>query len=486
MASFVLLISIFMPIIMTFIMRQFPLKKNIKKIGYLLIAIFTTIFNFIVLFLIDDKEFVLIKISQSMKIGFMLDGLGKIFFTLVSFLWPFAMLYAIAYMEHDDFWEDYIMFYLMTYGVVVGISCSSNLFTMFIFYELLTLITLPLITHDNTIESRKAGRVYLYISLAGSALAFMGLCYILTKTGSSNFVYGGLEGLNKGYGVELAYISMFFGFGVKAAIFPLHFWLPKAGAAPTPTTALLHAVAVVKAGAFAIARCTYYLIDIDLLRNTRAQYVALVFSAFTILFGSIMALRETHFKRRLAYSTISNISYIVFSLSTMNNIGLIAAMLHFVIHSISKICLFYCCGIFMHKANVTYVEDCNGLYKEFKTEFICFTISGLSLIGIPLFGGFISKWYIAKAAIESMNTLGYIGVGCLIISALLTAIYILTISFRIVLFDKKVTKEIKKNGKWNFGYTIPIIVMSILSILLGIFSEPFINIMSNLLGGGII
>lgn len=485
MVNVTFLISILFPLFAPLAVYFARIKNNTyRKILYFSIVLITSLFNLVLLLYTPKDTLVVFNILTSMQISFALDGLGKIFFALVSFLWPFAMIYLFAYMEDVERLNSYTLLYVMTYGVVCGICLSSNMLTMFIFYELLTLITVPLISFNNTVESRKAGRIYLYISLAGSALAFMGLCYVLINAGNCEFVKGGIVQMqDHKIGSQLAFLAMFFGFGVKAAIFPLHFWLPQAGVAPTPTTALLHAVAVVKSGAFAIIRSIYYMIGTQVLVSTASHYIVLAFSAFTIIFGSFMAMKEAHFKRRLAYSTISNISYIVFAACTMTQLGLEAAMIHFVVHSISKIGLFYCCGMAMHKADVEYVEDCNGLGKYMKVAFICFTLCSLSLIGVPLFGGFISKWYIAQSAIESKNVVAYIGLIALILSAIFTSVYTLRISFRAFVLPQKPDLVVKENSKYEWMFMLVIIVMAILSIVLGVFSSPFINKIASLLGG---
>lgn len=226
------------------------------------------------------------------------------------------------------------------------------------------------------------------------------------------------------------------GFGVKAAVFPLHGWLPKASVAPTPVTALLHAVAVVKAGAFAVIRLTYYSYGTDFLKGTWAQYAVMAIVIFTILFGSSAALKQVHFKRRLAYSTVANLSYILFGVTLMTPIGLEAGVLHMLFHSIIKIGAFFAAGAVLHSTKREYISELDGLGKKMPITFGTFTVFALALTGIPLFNGFVSKWALASAAIQSGDTLSFIGIIVLLISALLTAIYMLNISVR-AFFPKK-------------------------------------------------
>ena len=286
-------------------------KKN--HIFIFFVVLLTSIITWVLLFTVEGDKFILIQFFQGLDISFKLDGLGKIFSGMVSILWPLATLYAFSYMEHAKKKSIYFMFYTLTYAIVLGISFSANMETLYLFYECLTLATLPLIIQPMTKQSKKAGRIYMYFSLAGSALAFVGLMFLLKfANGQTDFVKGGnlilLEG-NKN-ALLFAYFVAFMGFGVKSAIFPLHIWLPLAGAAPTPTTALLHAVAVVKSGVFALMRLTYFSFCLELIQGEWVQTVTMAIAIFTIVYGSARALKETHFKRRLAYSTISNLSYI--------------------------------------------------------------------------------------------------------------------------------------------------------------------------------
>jgi multicomponent Na+:H+ antiporter subunit D len=246
-----------------------------------------------------------------------------------------------------------------------------------------------------------------------------------------NFVPGGVLVSAGAVGRErilrAVYVLAVLGFGVKAAIFPFHGWLPSASIAPTPVTALLHAVAVVKAGAFAIIRITYYSFGTDFLKGTPAQYIVMGFAVTTILYGSVRAVKEPHFKRRLAYSTVSNLSYIVFGASLMTPLGLTAALSHMIYHAVIKIALFFCAGAVLCKTHREYVRELDGLGRKMPVTFATFTLGSLALIGIPPLPGFISKWNLCTAAVAEGSRMGYIGMCALLISALLTAVYMLTI-----------------------------------------------------------
>lgn len=492
MENYLLLLPIIISVLGA-ITSLFVFRNNEKRnhIYIFFVVLLTSIVTWILLFTIKEGEkFIIIQFFEGLDISLKLDGLGKIFSGMVSILWPLAMLYAFSYMKHAAKRNIYFMFYTMTYGIVLGISFSANMETLYLFYECLTLATLPLIIQPMTKQSKKAGRIYMYFSLAGSAMAFMGLMFLLKFTKgtdlSTDFILGGNAYLKEGPEsvLRVAYFVAFMGFGVKSAIFPLHIWLPLAGAAPTPTTALLHAVAVVKSGVFALMRLTYFAFPMELIRGEWVQTVTMCLAIFTILYGSIRALKETHFKRRLAYSTISNLSYIIFAITLMSRVGLQAAVIHMLFHSISKITLFYSCGIVMHKAEVNYIYELDGLGKKMPIAFICFFVSAMSLTGIPLFAGFISKYYLVDAAISANSILAFVGIVALIISALLTAIYSLNICFRAFINKPSEVNahayELAHDGDIKFN--IPIIVFSALCVVFGFFSSGLINVVSSLIG----
>lgn len=392
------------------------------------------------------ESVVLFRLYGNLAMQFHLDHLGVVFAALIALLWPFAMLYAFEYMEHEKRQTAFFAYYIMTYGVTAGIALSGNFATLYLFYEMLTLVTFPLVLYPLTREAVAAARKYLYYSIGGAAFAFIGMIFVLnfSVTGNSGFVAGGVIDPMIGEPYRnillLVYVLAFFGFGVKAAVFPLHGWLPKASVAPTPVTALLHAVAVVKSGVFAIMRLTYFSFGIAFLRGTWAQYVVMAAAMITIIYGSTTAVREIHFKRRLAYSTIANLSYIIFGIAQMSPLGLAAALSHMVAHAFMKITAFFCAGAVMHRADKNYVYELDGIGRQMPVTFAAYTISGLGLMGIPMFAGFISKWNLATAGLEngksmmascsSLGVLSYLGVAVILYSALMTGIYMMTVVVR--------------------------------------------------------
>lgn len=435
-----------------------------------------------------QEVFHVIYFVQGLSIGFKIDGLTMVFAGLVSVLWPLATLYAFEYMEHDKHDKVFFMFYSMSYGVTLGIAFAADLLSMYFFYELLTLATVPLVMHTLSREAIHASRKYLYYSMGGAAFALIGLIFVIVYGEGCEFVLGGVLTASaisdKADILLIVYLLAFMGFGVKAAVWPVSAWLPEAGVAPTPVTALLHAVAVVKAGVFAIMRLTYYSFGIDFLRGTWVQYIAMGIAMYTIVYGCSKAVKETHVKRRFAYSTVSNLSYVIFGVTIMTPLGLVGALSHMICHAVMKICLFMCAGAFMHQTGKNYVYEMDGIGRKMPIVFGCLTISGLGLMGVPGLAGFNSKWQLAKAAVESENIMSYFGVGVLLISAMLTAFYMLTIVVRSFFpkeeFDDQTIVEVKDPG-WKM--CVPMLFCALGTILLGFFQSSMIHFFEKIANG---
>ena len=482
MPSWILLIIAFLPIVGGALIGLIKNNFKLTKILSYTVVILASIATWLAIFLIKQDKFLILEIVKNYEICLKFDNFGKVFAGMVSILWPLALMYSFGYMKHDARKQTYNMFYVMTFGVVLGLAFSENLLTMFCFYEILTFITLPLIVHPATSEARKAGRFYLYFSLSGSSLSLVGMILITSFLGTNSFelAFGSTASANMLF--QMGYLLCFFGFGVKSAIFPLHFWLPMAGAAPTPTTALLHAVAVVKAGLFALLRVTFYNRGAYYISGTAIQYVVMIIACVTIIYGSAKALKEQHLKRRFAYSTISNLSYIVLALSFMNYIGLIAALIHLVMHSVTKICLFFVCGEVIENSEAKYVYQLDGFAKKMPITFIAYTLAACSITGVPLFAGFISKYYIISAGLELGNVFSLIGVICLILSAIMTAVYSLQISFKaFVNKPNQLGEEVYKHAnEKSKEMLIPICVFAIVCVILGVSSTWFVDLLMTL------
>lgn len=377
----------------------------------------------------SEGAFELFRVGEAFVCAFHTDGLGKTFVLLAAGLWPFASLYAFEYMAHESREGQFFTFYTLAYAVTILIAASANLFTLYIFFELLTLVTLPLVVHGHDKESYRAGRSYLTYLIGGASLGFAAMV-ILQQYGASRFALGGAmaqSALAHQRLMNIAYLLGFFGFGAKAAVFPLCRWLPRASVAPTPVTALLHAVAVVNAGVFSVARLTYYTLGASLLSGSWAQTVTLIASAVTVAYGAVRAAREGHLKRRLAWSTVSNLSYMLLALSLMTADGLAAGIAHMAFHSSIKIVLFFCAGAVMTYAGVTRVSETRGLAKRMPVTFFAFLTAGLALSGVPPMSGFLSKYLIITAALDARAWPQTVGAACMIVSAILTAVYVFTV-----------------------------------------------------------
>ena len=453
-------------------------ERKYRNIYTEIVTFLNSVFVWMLLMNAPEGTFRALNLAGDLEITFHIDGLGSVFAGLVAVLWPLATLYAFEYMEHLGKEDSFFAFYTMTYGVTIGIAFAANLMTLYMFYEMLTLVTLPLVMAGMSREAVMAGRKYVLYSMGGAAFAFIGFIFIFTYGNSMDFVPGGVL---TGSGVigretllKAVYVLAVLGFGVKAAIYPFHGWLPSASIAPTPVTALLHAVAVVKAGAFAIIRITYYSFGITFLKGSFAQYIVMGFAMLTIVYGSVRAVKEPHLKRRLAYSTVSNLSYIVFGASLMSPLGFTAALSHMIYHAIIKIALFFCAGAVLHKTHREYVRELDGLGYRMPVTFATFTLGSLALIGIPPLPGFISKWNLCTAAAYEGTVISYVGIAALLISALLTAVYMLTVVLRAYFpksdYDSKAIRDIK-DPSWRM--CLPFVVFSAF-ILIMCFNAPWI------------
>jgi len=371
---------------------------------------------------------------------------------------------------------------------VMGIAFAEDFLSLYLFYELLTLITLPLVMHSMDEKARYAGRKYLIYSISGAAFAFIGIVFLLNFGTTLDFTLGGVLDGTKIVGnretLRWVFVCAFFGFGVKAAIFPFHGWLPDASVAPTPVSALLHAVAVVKAGAFAVMRLIYYGFGADFLRGTFAQNIVMTATIVTIVYGSARALRTPHLKRRLAFSTVSNLSYILFSFTTMTSAGLTGGLTHMVYHAVIKITLFCCAGSIIMKSGKEYIYELEGIGRRMPVVFATFTVSSLALIGLPPLGGFAGKWMIAYAAVSSGNPLAYAGIAALILSTLLTTLYMMTIIVRAYFpvgeLDQQVLDQIHDPG---VRMTVPLLILTAAGVILALCSNRLIDFLQ-MVGSG--
>ncbi len=468
-----LLLAVTLPVLLGALLPVFKWKTTGRNL-YLMAATLATSALVAYSIFTDIPALSLISLNNKLSISLRLDGLGRVFSGLVALLWPFSMLYALNYMKGEEKQTSFFSFFLMSYGVTLGISMSANLLTLYVFYEVLTLTTLPLVMQGGSPKSIAAGLKYLYYSLGGSAFAFIGLVYLVYFGGQTTFMPGGLfKGISLAhtYQLRLGYLLCFLGFSVKAAVFPLHGWLPTAAVAPTPVTALLHAVAVVKSGVFAIIRVTYFSFGAAVLAGSYAQYIPLAMTAFTIVFGCSMALKEKHLKRRLAYSTVSNLSYILFGAMLLTKEGLAAGLMHLVFHALMKIILFLAAGVYNKRGNAYYVDQLRGLGAALPLLSAIFLVGSLAMTGIPPLIGFLSKWALAEAAFFSGGLLPMLGVIALLISALLTGIYLMVPSVSMY------TRPSQGNVIMpvEAGFKVALVSLTALMLALSFYSIPLVD-----------
>ena len=360
------------------------------------------------------------------------DGMGKFFSVLMAAMFLAAGVFGFEYLSHDEHPTLYHIYYLLSLFALQGLAFSANLFSFYFFYELMTLLSMPLVLHERTEAAVKAAVKYLGYSLFGASLALFGFFFAQRFCATTTFTPGGgMSSLALTGHTQLALAAAFcmmLGFGGKAGILPLHAWLPAAHPeAPAPASAVLSGV-ITKGGVLGIIRVAYYLFGAEFLRGTWVQYALLGLALATVFTGSMLAYKETLLKRRLAYSTVSQVSYVLFGLFLFSSTGLAGALLQVVYHALAKVCLFLCAGAVIHYTGFTRTTQLRGIGKQMPWVLWCFALAGLSLIGIPPLGGFVSKWYLAQGGLEVLGTLwGGVAAGVLLVSALLTAGYLLGI-----------------------------------------------------------
>lgn len=465
--------------------------KTVKARGLYVEAVvcLTSILCWVMLLNRTDTVYSLYTIMNGLTITFRVDGMACIFVGLVSVLWPLASLYGFEYMNHEERPNTFFTWYTMTYGITLAVATAGSLFTLYIFYECLTLITLPLVTHKQDVGSNRAGRKYVYFSITGAAMAFAALVFVIWYGKTDAFTLGGVLDPERIAGQETllrwVFLLAFFGFGTKAAVLPLSKWLPAASVAPTPVTALLHAVAVVNTGAYAVLRVIYYAFGADFLRGSIPQYIALGAACVTILYGSGMAVKEQHFKRRLAYSTISNLSYMLMGAALMTPGGMTGSLTHLICHGLMKITLFYCAGAVLVRTGREHVQDLRGFGKVMPFTCAVFTISSVALVGIPPLCGFVSKWNLLTAAAEAGPVIGAVAIGTLIVSAVLTAIYLFSVVM--AMYFRPLNAELAalegKHRDPSWMMKLPLALLTGAVVLLGLYAQPLVTFLRNVASG---
>jgi multicomponent Na+:H+ antiporter subunit D len=417
-----------------------------------------------------------VELLPGISLKFRVDALGMLFALVASTLWIVTSAYSIGYMrglkEHSQ--TRYFCFFALALSATIGVAFSANLLTLYLFYEMLSFATYPLVTHHQDLEARSSGRKYLLYIVGGSiglVLPAMVICYHLT--GTLEFGAGGIFG---GEGskalMTVLVLMMLFGFA-KAAVMPFHSWLPAAMVAPTPVSALLHAVAVVKVGAFSVVRVLTGIFGVEMLSSLHLGTLVAAIASVTIITASLIALSQEELKRRLAFSTISQLSYIVLGVALLTPKGMTGGMLHIAMHAFGKITLFFCAGAIFVATGRKYISEMVGIGKRMPVTMTAFFIGALSVIGLPPTGGFISKWWLVLGTLEGDQ---WVWLVVLLFSSLLNAAYFLPIVYRAFFCTAEESKfegGMKEAPLWC---VVPLVVTAIGSLALFFYPTPFLNL----------
>ncbi|MCR5655419.1 MAG: proton-conducting membrane transporter [Lachnospiraceae bacterium] len=476
--GFAYLTAVLFPVIAgLYIWMRKPFRKWKSTCTYVGVALLVSLLFSVYCFCLPNTTVELFAVTDKLKVVFGLDEMGRIFLVLTEIVWLLTGIYSFSYMEKERHINRYFGCYLVTLGVLVGLCCSANLITMYAFYEFLTLASFLLVLHEQTHEAVMAALKYLFYSFFGAYCALFGIFFLLQYTESLDFMPGGIlvstEVMEHRELLLLCLFFMILGFGVKAGMFPLHAWLPTAHpVAPAPASAVLSGI-IVKAGVLAIIRTVYYVFGASFVRDTWVQYAFLVLTLITVFMGSMLAFREPVLKKRLAYSTVSQLSYILFGIALLDTVSLTGSLFHVLAHGFIKVTLFLCAGAIIHQTGATRVDELRGIGKKMPVTIWCFTIVSLGLIGIPPTGGFISKWFLAVGALESeMKTFAIAGPVVLLVSALLTAGYLLPVTIRGFLPGDDFDYAKLKKEEPSLFMTVPILIMTVITVLLGICPNP--------------
>ena len=417
----------------------------------------------------------LTEVVPGIEIAFKVEPLGMLFAALASSLWIVNSIYSIGYMRgnNEPHQTRFYIFFAIALAATVGIAFADNLFTLFLFYEILTLSTYPLVSHKGDARTVRSARVYLGVLLATSIGIFLpAIIWTYSVAGTGTFTVGGiLDGKMAGSSVGLLLGMFVFGVG-KAAVMPMHRWLPAAMVAPTPVSALLHAVAVVKAGVFTITKVIVYIFGIDFLFSEPSSGWLVYVAAFTIVAASAVALRQQNLKRLLAYSTIAQLSYVVMATAILKPLAEVGAAVHMVAHAFGKITLFFAAGAIYTAARKTELHQLRGIARRMPWTMTAFTIGALSMIGVPPTGGFVSKWYILAGAFQADN---YVAIAAIIVSTALNAAYFLPIIFT-AWFLKENVPPAKDHGEAPFAAVLALMITAALTLAFFFLNGPVLEL----------
>ncbi len=421
------------------------------------------------------------EVMPGLSIAFKVEPLGMLFSALASGLWIVNSIYSIGYMRgnREKNQTRFYVCFALALSATMGVAFAGNLFTLFLFYELLTLSTYPLVSHKGDAATVRSARVYLGVLLTTSIGLFLpAIIWTYTVAGTGDFTPGGiLAGKLSDPAVGLLLGLFVFGIG-KAAVMPVHRWLPAAMVAPTPVSALLHAVAVVKAGVFTITKVIVYVFGIDFLFASSSSGWLFYVAAFTIVAASLVALRQTNIKRLLAYSTIAQLSYVVMAAAILKPMAEVGAAIHMVAHAFGKITLFFAAGAIYVASKKTEIYQLKGIGRRMPWTMGAFTIGALSMIGVPPTAGFVSKWYILGGAFQAEN---YVALFTIIASTVLNAAYFLPILY-MAWFEREEGGG-KEHGEAPFAAVLALVITAVLTLAFFLFNGPVIELESQVVRG---
>lgn len=479
-----MLILILLPMTAGVLLPLLKLKNRIGKCCLIFAVLAIEAVCAVCLLFRDGAELTLFSMTQTLTVALRMDGVSKLFMAIAAFGFLLSGVFAFRYMQHSEREDSFFAFFLLSLGALMGMDLSENLITMYLFFEMITLLSMPMVLHDRTQESVRAALKYLFYSIAGAFLALCCIFFLARYSTSLDFAAGGTLDSTALAGHEsLLRVVIFLGvvgFGAKAGMYPLHGWLPTAHpVAPAPASAVLSGI-IAKAGVLAILRIVYYSVGTSFLAGTWVQYALLGLSLLTVFMGSMMAFREKVFKKRLAYSSVSQISYVLTGLFLMTATGALGGLLHIAFHAVIKVCLFLVAGSFIFNTEKHNVEDYRGIGKTMPKTLWAFTIASLALIGIPPASGFVSKWYLAVGALDSaIPVYSWLAPVILLVSALLTAGYLLPITIS-GFFPGKDFNAAPRTNEGGVVMWLPICILSALALLLGIFAGPLAEALSAL------
>ncbi len=479
-----LLLPVLFPIIMGIVVLTGKVfRKNRKQLCLMVAAGLIGSWIFTLWALVQGKAGLkLWQFTDAVEIAFKVDEISCLFAGLTATVWLLVGIYSFSYMTHEEREHEFFGCYLIVLGVLIGLDFSANLISFYLFYEAMTLTSLPLVLHERTKEAVMAGLKYLFYSVAGAFLALFGIFFLTVTAGDLSFVPGGVLTAESLAGREAVFraalFCMLIGFGTKAGMFPLHGWLPTAHpVAPAPASAVLSGV-ITKSGVLGIIRVVYYIVGPELIRGSWVQTVWMVLTLLTVFMGSMLAYKEPVLKKRLAYSTVSQVSYILFGLSLLEPLGFVGALSHVIFHSLVKNALFLSAGAVIFTTGWTRVEKMKGLGQIMPKMLVCYTLVSLTLVGIPPTSGFISKWFLAQGALASgCGVFSWLGPVVLLVSALLTAGYLLPLTIQG--FFPGADAEKQENHEPSRLMLFPVLLLTFGAVVFGCFPTLLLSFLQN-------